>query len=229
MPLSGAAPTKLFSIDPLPPSVPSVTFSQLSSKFHLVCYKSSNSSVCLQVVAFCAEICRPPLPTHPHPQPPLRISLWVLPNLGPPSQTSCIHPLIHPLDIHPSVDHQWHYKTGIINLDYLNKRWLWGGPSWSVQNALDGDANEAQTLGLWLHCRSLGPTRCLLWGLTALAASCFSVTHTPHVRYRCSSLSKKKTIAAFCLASSWTNIQGCIVRSPPVQFSRHSSSSQLCG
>lgn len=37
------------------PPLPSVTFSELSSKCHSVCYKSCNSSLCLQVVAFCAE------------------------------------------------------------------------------------------------------------------------------------------------------------------------------
>lgn len=33
-------------------------------------------------------------------------------------------PLTHPLDIHPSVDHQRRRRTGIINLDYLKKRWF---------------------------------------------------------------------------------------------------------
>lgn len=47
--------------------------------------------------------------------------------------------------IHPSVDHQRRYRTGIINLDYLKKRWWWGGPSCSVAGALVGDSNKAQT------------------------------------------------------------------------------------
>lgn len=38
-----------------PPLPHSATFSELSSKCHSVCYKSCNSSLCLQVVAFCAE------------------------------------------------------------------------------------------------------------------------------------------------------------------------------
>ena len=86
---------------------PSVTFSQLSSKCHWVCYKSSKSSLCLRVVAFLCwkhfsqvEVCRPP------PLPPLKISLWVLPDslwAPSPSPTHELHPSVNPSAWHPSI------------------------------------------------------------------------------------------------------------------------------
>lgn len=54
-PLGGALSAKLFSTASPPPS----PFSELSSKCHSVCYKSCNSSLCLRVVAFCAETRQP--------------------------------------------------------------------------------------------------------------------------------------------------------------------------
>lgn len=138
-PLGGAA--QLFSTPPHPPTpqLLSVTFSELSSKCHSVCYKSRISSLCLQVVAFCAKARQPVgsvLP--PRPRPPshrpwkkkkktnivvesllLLGASWLLPPLRLTHHTSCIHPFIHPFNIHPSDDddsgdQDWNHQSGLL-------------------------------------------------------------------------------------------------------------------
>lgn len=115
---------------PLLTPLPSVTFSELSSKCHSVCYKSCISSLCLQVVAFCAETRRPGGSLSPSaPAPPKRKQIKKTLQWGGDSgrddlplrlhrQTSCIHPFIHPFGIHPSVDdsddQDWNHRSGLL-------------------------------------------------------------------------------------------------------------------
>lgn len=110
---------------------PSVPF-HLSSKCHLVCYKSCNSSLWLQVVAFCAE-------TRPTPREKNKIKhLNVMESWGwspfgcyltfcrpPPSrQMSCIHPFVHPSISWSSVTLQdWKsLQSGLLEEAMVTKR-----------------------------------------------------------------------------------------------------------
>lgn len=120
-PGGGAVSPRLFCSPP-------PTFTELSSKCYSVCYKSSNSSLCLRVVAFCAEttwwkfvafllLKRKRIWT----------SLEWFPFgcflTSPPSASDELLPSVHPSVWHPSINHQRRHRTGIINLDYLKKRW----------------------------------------------------------------------------------------------------------
>ena len=131
------------SLTPLPHSPPSLFLNCLPSVIWSVTSPVILPCV-LQVVAFCAETnLAGSLSPFPEKNQTLQwaaksgrdwITDWssflgAFPDFPPPLRLpSCVHPFIHPCDIHPSVDHQWRPRTGIINLDYLKKRWCWGGP-----------------------------------------------------------------------------------------------------
>lgn len=116
-PPGGALSAKLF------PS--SVTSSELSSKCHRVCYKSCNPSLCLQIVAFLCwntwwklVVFSPPKnKTKEETQQWSLDASWL--SLSSSASPASIHPFIRWASIH-----QRRYRTGIINLDYLKKRWL---------------------------------------------------------------------------------------------------------
>lgn len=111
-----------------PPSLPRLS-RFLSSKCHSVCYKSCNSSLCLQIVAYCAGMRQPGGSLLPPPPKKKNTSMgwrvpsflgasWLFPPLHLPRQTSCIHPFIHPCYIHPSDDdsgdQDWNHQSGLL-------------------------------------------------------------------------------------------------------------------
>lgn len=146
------------------------------------------------------------------------------------SLSPCVSPVRRAASIRSTSIHQLTIvtiRTGIINPDYLKKRWLWGGPSCSVAGALGGGADEAQTFGLQLQEA--------IWALSA--RHLFSVSHSKHIsyrhehwrKYRCSSVSKLNTkldILPRCGQKFKTGFESIHTL---LLFSRHTSYSQLCG
>lgn len=133
-----------------------------------VCYKSCNSSLCVQVVAFFVLKCVKLVEVCCLDPPPLRRrrnkkktktkkskhilvesrflsgASWLISLPAPPHHTSCIHSFTRLFDSRPSGDPSWRFGPESSNLEYLEKRCFLR----RVCRALDRDADEAQTFGL---------------------------------------------------------------------------------